>query len=119
MTRLGIDRNRDDRYAEVAVATAQAVASQPKAAAGMTGEEAGRFRDLEKKVDGILDSVKDLRGKLRTLKKMVPAAVSQPSGYAPVAPVQPGAEATRPCPTCGQAIDAHAQSCPFCGTPIL
>lgn len=138
LTRLGNDRNRDDRLAEVGIANAQAVGKTAEKAAdraaeraaeragGMTDKEYERFRDLERKLDRIVSSVKDLRGQVRDLQKQVPA------GFGPVRvgyPVredgsyyrgpQPGSGSMRVCPTCGRQVDASVKSCPVCYTPLL
>ena len=142
MTRLGNERNRDDRQAEVGIATAQAAAkARDDKPAGMTDKQKDRMRDLEKQVDRIVNSVSDLRRQVRELWKRIPpywnpstppvnpwtpqphyvstpAAPAQPS--APVPPTaQPGALPARKCPTCGQSVDASAGNCPYCGTPLL
>lgn len=146
MTRLGNERNRDDRTAEVGIATAQAAGRSDgrQKPAGMTNKEQERFRDVEKKVDRILNSVKDLRKRISALEGLIKpwqptvprdpwtpqpphystaaAPVTPPVAPKPVAPApQPGttSQPARQCPICKTPIAEGTMICPICGNPVL
>ena len=150
MTRLGNERNRDDRMAEVGIATAQAAGKSDgkQKPAGMTNKEQERFRDLERKVDRIQHSVKDLRSRVTVLENLLkpwppsvpgrPWSPAQPPHYSvsakPVTPTvvpvvtapevvaqQPGAapQSARQCPVCKSPVGEGTVICPICGNPLL
>ena len=146
LTRLGNERNRDDRTAEVGIATAQAAGKSDgqQKPAGMTNKEQERLRDVEKKIDRILNSVKDLRKRVNVLEGLIKpwpptgprdpwtpqpphysiskAPVTSPIAPEPVTPTpQPGttSQPARQCPICKTPIAEGTTICPICGNPIL
>lgn len=143
-TRLANERNRDDRTAEVAIAAEKRREVSP----GMTKDERREVDSLEKEVQRIVNSVKDLRRQLGDLKKMIPAGAPMGGGwpYPPVNPwnpqprysdgatqpqpptqpyapgpatPQPGAAAERRCATCGHILAFDDRACPVCGSPVV
>ena len=132
MTRLGNDKNKDNRWADVEIARANAGAAAAKATAERTSGAAGqaaqeRFLELERKMDRIINSVRDLRTQVNTLKKWLPPYTAVPPyGYRgglyggiggnATPPVSP---ATKICPLCGKNVPATTTICPFCQNPIV
>ena len=61
MTRLGNDRNKDDKMAEVAIATAQAMGSSGSGSQrGGSGGSSEQYYQLDKKMERVINSVDNI-----------------------------------------------------------
>lgn len=127
MTRLGNDRNKDDKMAEVVVATAQAMGGSGSAA-GRGGSD--QYDHLERKMERVINSVNSLRGRINELKHRIEILSAQAgAGYAPYSvagssktssPAASGSKSSmKTCSLCHKPIPGDAVMCPYCGNPIL
>ena len=132
MTRLGNDRNKDDKMAEVAIATAQAMGSSGSGSQrGGSGGSSEQYYQLDKKMERVINSVNSLRGRINELRRQFEDLSKRINvgGFTPYSTTGPrgggsgsssgSAVRTKNCPVCQKTIPSDAVMCPYCGNPII
>ena len=129
MTRLGIERNRDDKMAEVAIETAKAMAEGGGSRKGYTTPSSDEYDQLDRKMQKVINSVNNLRGKITELRHQIDILSlkvgSAGTGYTPgrggsTPPTPTGGQPSMiQCPTCKQMVPKGTQVCPHCFNLII